>query len=273
MLINAYRFGGISAPGSNIPTLIQNTAAFKLDNATANNDFFVMNGVKVGSTVVVVVHHMMLNGNNDATIISDNAQATSYAQQVKSIAGTAGGLAHKGSVVIHKSDPFKTTDFGGASSGDIKIFTKSADANLANIRMHYYGLEISNIALGDVVLGTDTFATNVGTNLGNSTPNVFMSNWSHKNTFIIAAATGLQNNQFSFNTSTYPATSHGGPTWNPLWIKNEASGTATGNCRSISNYLVSTSNSSTLISDWVTAFSTTGAGAPWAAVIIALPAT
>jgi hypothetical protein len=267
MLINSYGFG--RAPGGNIPTLLQNTIAFKIDNSTTNTSLLTMT-INTGSTVIVVIHHMMLNGNNDSAICSDNVQATGYAVQVKSVCGTSGGSSKRGSVEIRKSDVFTTTDLGGAQ-GDVKITIKSADTNIANIRMHYYALEVANLANGDLVIGgSDVVAINLATNAGNNSPNVFMSGWSSKNSFVIAAATGLQANQFSFNTSPYPGASDGSPgTWLPLWIKNEASGTATGNTRSISNYMISSQNAAQIISDWTPSYNST----PWAAVIASFPAS
>jgi len=267
MLINSYNFG--RGPGSNIPAVLQNTIAFKLDNATSNQDTMTMT-INAGSTIIVVTHHMMLNGNNDNTIVSDNTLVNGYATQgTKSTWGSAAGSAKRGSVQVHKSNKFGTAELGGAQ-GTVKIFVRSNDANIANIRTMFYGIEVSNLANSNVVT-TDYFSTNTasGDNVGNNKPNVFMSGWSQQNTFIIAAASGSQANQFSFNASPYPASSHGGPTWQPLWIQNEASGTSTGNIRLISNYIISSSNAGTLISDWTSSFNT----APWSAIIMAFKST
>lgn len=264
MLINAYNFG--RAAGSNIAVLRQQIGPVKITNASTNASSQLVT-VNAGSTLITVIHHMMLNGNNDIGIVSDSIQATGHAQQVKSICGSAAAAAKRGSVEIHSSDTY-TSDPASLNGpqGTITVFVKSGDANIANIRMHYYIMEVSNL-VNSAIVTTDAFATNTGTGtLGNTKPNVFISSISQKNTFIIAAATGLEANQFSFNTCTYPAS---GASWVGIDNKNEASGTGTGNVRSISNYLISSSNAGTLVSDWGTSFNS----APWAAVIVAFKTT
>ena len=262
MIINSYNF--FKLIGGNLALLRQNTSNVRIDNSSGNNAQTIMT-VNAGSMLLVIVHHMMLNGNNDTAIVSDNVQVTGYAQQCKSVCGSAGGSAKRGSVQIHASETF-TSDPASLNgpTGDVKVFVKSNDSNIANIRMHYVIVEVANLQNTDIV-ATDFFACNTGTsNLGNNKPNVFISGMSQQNNFILAAFTGLQANQFSFNTCTYPASG-----WTALDITNEASGTATGNTRSMTMYKYGSSNVGTLIADAGTSYNS----GPWAGIIAAFRTT